>query len=613
MLESRGWLLLAAGVLAACSAADGASSSSSSSSSSGGADAPPAPNVLADLRADSNRDGEIRFDDDSDAKDKTAWNATTGAIFLANIDDDNERCKANLDDLTIARCNDASDEVVNGEQDALDLARLKTRPWPKTPDDAIGRFTIGPDTENARPFVRLFFRNGPEPTDFTPLDDTTEFVANEIREGIELAIEAKDIVRDLETWDGYVDVVFTVTSSEGESSDTVRLRVAPVVTYHHLLPAEKVWVSNTRTSGNAAMRRDLAAACSAAGLDAPQTITVDDPWTQDFFEPAFMSMPGPNGTQHVIRVNYRSANVVQPEDEKSPLRPAGKFVFRMRGKDVAGIQQFDVKHSESMDTLNSFGNFETVPPYEKDGKRFDLGRVLRGKTKSFFPDKSFSKMIDAQLQQPPIDIDTSWLVVAHVDETLSFVKANTKRGWMLLVNDARLARQMLEEQVQAGRGNVPMFVGKTWYDWETGQERSAQVTIQQVLADTEVMRASAEAAVEVDAQVAVLKKEIGLTDDEIIRVPFLHTTYDGRSVAYQPGMVNGIYLSDTRFAAPDPHGPVIGGEDIFKKALAESLAKIGITVDFVEDWEYHVEMGEVHCGTNTTRRIPDVKWWESGR
>jgi protein-arginine deiminase len=386
-----------------------------------------------------------------------------------------------------------------------------------------------------------------------------------------------------------------------------------VLTYHHLLPAEKVWVSNTRSPGNADMRRDLAKSCSTAGLDAPQTIAVDDPWTQDFFEPAFMSMPGPNGTQHVIRVNYRSANVFEPEKEESPLRPAGKFVFRMRGKDVAGVQQFDLKHDGRMDTLNSFGNFETVPPYEKDGERFPLGRVIRGKTKSFFPDKSFSTMIEAQRQQPPIDVDTSWLVVAHVDETMSFVKAKNERGWVLLVNDARLARKMLEDQVAAGRGGVPMFVGKQWFDFDTLTERSAQVTIQQVLADTEVMRASAEAAVEVDAQVAVLKKTVGLTDDEIIRVPFLHTTYDGRSVAYQPGMVNGIYLSDTRFAAPDPHGPVIGGKDIFKTAFADALAKIGITVDFVEDWEYHVGMGEVHCGTNTTRQIPEAKWWESGR
>ena len=36
------------------------------------------------------------------------------------------------------------------------------------------------------------------------------------------------------------------------------------------------------------------------------------------------------------------------------------------------------------------------------------------------------------------------------------------------------------------------------------------------------MQASAEAAAEVDTQLAVLKKELALAEDEIIHVPFLH-------------------------------------------------------------------------------------------
>lgn len=595
------WLPTAAGLMAACSSDLGPSDTGV-----------PEPDLLADLRADSNRDGVIRFDDDSD-KNKTEWNTTTGAVLLANIDDDNVRCKANLDDLTIAVCNDASDELINGEDDALDIARLKTRPWPKTPEDAIGIVTVEPPS--AQSYVRVFWKSGPAGTDFLPVQADTIFTRDEIQAGIELGIEAKDIVRDPAKWDGYVDVRFTVTSvKKGVASEAVRMRVAPVLTYHHLLPAEKVWVSNTRRPGNAAMRSDLSDSCAAANLPPPQMIEVIDPWAQDFFEPAFMSMPAPNGTQHVMHVNYRSANVYEPNKEKQALRPAGKFVFAVRGKDVAGVQQYDLKHDARMDSLNSFGNFETVPPYEKDGVSFPFGRVLRGRTKSFFPDKSFAAMVDAQAQQPAIDIDTSWLSVGHVDETLSFVKANTPRGWKLLVNDARMAKKMLEDQVAAGHGDVAMFVGKSWVDLETGEEKPAEITIAKVLADTEVMRASAEAAVEVDAQLAKLKAELGLSEDEIIRVPFLHTSYGGKSAAYQPGMVNGLYLSETRFAAPDPHGPIIDGKDIFKAALSEPLASIGITVDFLEDWdEYHVGLGEVHCGTNTTRKVPDVKWWESGR
>lgn len=47
----------------------------------------PAP--VADLRADSNRDGLLDLSDDTD---ETLWNTTRGAIILANLDDDSSRC-----------------------------------------------------------------------------------------------------------------------------------------------------------------------------------------------------------------------------------------------------------------------------------------------------------------------------------------------------------------------------------------------------------------------------------------------------------------------------------------------------------------------------------------
>lgn len=594
MVRARTPALLWIGLVAACSSDEGSAGI----------------RPLADLRADADRDGEVRFDDDADDND-TEWDRTRGPVFLANIDDDGNRCPKSTDDLTIARCNDAEDEIVNGEDDVLDLARLRTRPSAQ-PADATGRIAITPD--RGRELVRLFQKTGPGPTDYRVVTSDTVFSHQELVSGLDLAIEARDIVRDATSWDGYVDLQLTITSpSRGDATDSVRMRVAPVLTYHHLLPAETIWMPNLVTLRHQRMHDDLVVACSAAGLEAPRTLDTTDQWTQDYFEPAFMSMPGPQGTQHVIRVNYRSANVFDPTRKGRPLRQAGQVVFQLRSKDVAGVQQFDLEHNPEMDTLNSLGNLETVPPYEKDGVSFPLGRILRGSTKHFYPDRAFSRLIDSQRLQPPIDIDTSWLYVGHVDETVSFVKAPTPRGWVLLVNDARLAKTMLEEASRAGHGDVPMFVGMKWLDTELGT-RPAEITIDEVLADPTVMQASAEAAVEVDAQLEVLKRETGLRDDEIIRVPFLHTIQNGKSVAYQPGLVNGLYLSDTHFAAPEPHGPVIGGKDIFKAAFAESLAAIGITVDWVEDWDaYHRIFGEVHCGTNTTRRVPEARWWESGR
>lgn len=567
---------------------------------------PPPTGAVADIAADSNRDGEVRFDG-SDAV-KMDWTEEVGAVFLANIDDDSRRCKTVDNDLTIALCNDAQDDVVNGADDALDLARLRTRATTE-PADATGKIDVLP--EAAKPHVRLFVRSGPADADFTLVDDATVFTHDQLEKGLELGIEATDIVRDRAVWDGYADIQLTVSSSEGTATDTVRMRVAPVLTFHHLLDAQAVWLPKPLNSGRRATRDDVATSSKQAGLDAPLEIDVVDQWAQDYFEPGFMSMPGMSGTQHVILVNYRSANVFDPTMTKAPLRPAGRIVFELRGRDVAGVQQYDVEHDRKMDGLNSFGNLETIPPYEKDGVSFPFGRVLRGATSSFFPDRAFTKMVDAQGQQPEVDIDTSWLLVGHVDETLSFVKAPTPRGWMLLANDARLAKKMLDDAVAAGHGDVQMFVGKTSIEDE---DKPADITIADVLADSQVMQASAEAAAEVDGQLEVLKRETGLTDDEIIHVPYLHTIHDGKSIAYQPGTVNGLYLASNRFAAPDPHGPVIDGKDMFKEALSVPLAKIGITVDWVEDWDaYHRNFGEVHCASNTSRQIPTARWWESGR
>jgi len=564
---------------------------------------------VADLRADSNRDGEVRFDE-TDAV-KTTWDAKNGAVFLANIDDDKARCKKVGDDVDLVQCNDAANEVVDGADDALDLARLKTKPWAEAPDTATAAISV---TAEVADKVRLFKRTGEGAADFEVLAEDSTFTAEEIRAGVELAIEAKDIVRDTAKWDGFVDVTLTVTVGTETATDTVKMRVAPVMTFHHLLPAEEVFISDTGTAGNRQTRTDLAKYCAAAGVPAPTRVDEQDPWAQDFFETAFMSMPGAGGAQHVMHVDLRSANVYSPGDAKNPLRPAGQAVFTtFRGKDTGGIQQYDAKHSQDMDSLNSFGNLETIPPYTLGDKAYPFGRILRGKTASFFPDPTFVKMMESQAMQPPVYVDTSWLLVGHVDETMSFVKAKSARGWALLVNDPTIAKKMLEAEVAAGNGATPMFVGKSWYD-DNGKPSPAEATITAVLADTAVMTASADAATEIDAQLAKVKAETGLTDAEIIKIPFLHTSMQGGSYAYIPGMVNGILVSDTHFVVPNPHGPVIDGADIFQKTMTERLAPLGITVDFAEDWdEYHAALGEVHCGSNARRKIPDTKWWESGR
>ncbi len=581
--------------------------------------------AIVDLRADTNRDGVVSLEDDSDVAGKAEWNAQRGAIFLANIDDDTGRCAFNnqKSDAELAACHDAQDTIVNGDDDLLDLAILKTVPWPQAKDDVYAQLFVN---DEALTKVRLFKKSG---SGFLEYPAEEPLLAPELREGLEFAIEGKDIVRDDTVWDGFVDVRLEVNYKEAngerkQKSDTVRLRIAPVLTHHHLQNSEQVFVANLGGPDSTAFQNAIQAAATAAGT--PKGLHRDqwgDPWTQDYFETGWMSMPKAGGEQHVIRVNFRSAdpNRSQFPPASKPLREAGRIVFQLRGKDVAAVSEHTPgRHSNpvqgQMVSLDAFGNTETIPPYEHNGESYPFGRSLRGSVSNFYTDPKFSRMMESQRVQPPVYADTSWLLVGHIDETVSFLKVNSPRGWVVLANDARLAKQMLQDEVAKGNGNVPMFVGKkVWKatdQWApTGD---AQRTISQVLANTNVMNESALAAVEVDAQVGIIKEAAGLEDAEIISIPFLHEAIDGYSVAYQPGMVNMLVIDDRTLAIADPFGPIIDGKDIFKVHVEASLEPLGYNIQWVDDWLlYHINLGEVHCATNSARAIPSNKWWESGR
>ena len=65
---------------------------------------------------------------------------------------------------------------------------------------------------------------------------------------------------------------------------------------------------------------------------------------------------------------------------------------------------------------------------------------------------------------------------------------------------------------------------------------------------------------------------------------------------------------------PLPREGTTGGVDIFKDQMSDSLGNYGVAVEWIENWDlYHRLLGEVHCGSNATRKIPsNTFWWESG-
>ncbi len=557
-----------------------------------------------DLRVDANRDGKVDLTGDSDANED-AFTADSGAIFLANIDDDESACKVTQDmrDEQLALCNDAADEVINGPKDLLDMARVHLLPLKGLSEDTTATIVIEPANK-----VRLFWLDGSSLLGQVVKSGRFVMSADMLQKGLEFALEGKDVIRD-SSWDGLVKITASYTSGIQDASltDSVVLKEAPIILSHHL-NAPRVLYAADVGGYNQDMLDDLAVAVDEAGVPGGlKLIELESVWMQDVFEFATMSMPGPDGP-HVIETYLRSAAFY---DNFEHPRYDSQIVFTVfRGPDRAGVEAYKTNRSmdeEDMDSLNSTGNLEAVPPYTFKGKSYPLGRIVTGSTPTFYVDTVFMTMLEAQKAQPPIKLDTSWLAVGHVDEVLSVTKMDNARGWGLLLNDPRLAKKMLEDLQKEGHGDVKMFVGCT-----NDVLQDACVTINEVLDDEDVMEASQEAAIYIDGMLEVLKEETGIEDNEIILVPFLHTYVYNASIAYMPGTVNGISMGDGHYAAPKVHGPVINGVDPFQKNLEDSLAEIDVSVHWVEDFtSYHERMGEIHCGSNMVREAGTAeRWWE---
>jgi hypothetical protein len=50
--------------------------------------------------------------------------------------------------------------------------------------------------------------------------------------------------------------------------------------------------------------------------------------------------------------------------------------------------------------------------------------------------------------------------------------------------------------------------------------------------------------------------------------------------------------------------------DLVECFIATILAHLGQSIHFVDDWEYHNDLGELHCGTNVIRSPPNTDWWD---
>ncbi|KND89957.1 Protein-arginine deiminase type-1 [Tolypocladium ophioglossoides CBS 100239] len=593
----------------------------------------------ATILADTNRDGRVDVTGDTDMADKQIWTDTRGALFLANIGDTQQRCSVHItesvSDHDLDKCHDASDNV---QRNAKYLAPLKSVPCSGLSSAATGRLFVS--GLGAADRVRIFrkFHNG-----WVYVASDYVFSARDLEAGLDLGIDGRDVRRP-GVWDGRVKVHLVIRDGAEIAMDAVALRVAPVLTHHHLQLASQVLVTGAGTrSPQAKFVQDLQANVKKAGIEWPvYQFPGDDIWTQDFFEPGYMSIPGPHGAI-MLRVMIRSSQ---------GGRPTGRMVFSMLRSDTVGAVQF--LGNDWGDTTDSMGNLETIPPHTHNGKSYPAGRTIVGSRNGLRP--YMTNFLNAQEVQATVNVDTGFLLIGHVDEFLQFLPAKNARGWVMMVNDPMAGFEILQKTKAAGLGAIKAL-SRPSFPSDKSQCLPSD-TVDEVLrrGDRTVNFANAQAysALRIQANVDIIKRETGLEDADIIRVPTLFYTesfecscngedddgdednggtlvvkdiveaagprsktrtprrrklQDALFTAFYPGSINGVVLSDTQVLAPNPWGPVVNGKDIIAEAVAAAYRKVGYTVIFQEDWfSHHVDQGDVHCGTNTIRN-PTTPWW----
>ncbi|EGX91924.1 putative protein-arginine deiminase [Cordyceps militaris CM01] len=618
----------------------------------------------ADLRVDTNRDGVVDVDDTSDQAGKDTWTDAAGAIFLPNIADSGDRCKklhtnfalprqlATLYD-TLGKCHDAADDEQRAPQN---LAPMRTMPIQGLSDAATGTISIA--EEKSRALVRVF--REAKGGKWEIVNNDTIFTAQDLKEGLTLGVDARDTRRP--DWDGRVSIAFTVRDGQAESTDTAMLRVAPVLLHHHRQAVTEVFTSdfpqftgqvkdylNTIIAG-------IQTSMKTAGITGPLTrLATNDVWAQDYFEPGYTSMPGPNGTAVALRVVIEGRH-----DQKH--NATSVIYTTLRGDGVGAVAQKLPRQADLSKRSSDFdagGNLESLPPYELNGHKYPAGRILVGGDSDNLP--VGMDFFAAQEIQAPLVLDSTWLSVKHVDEMVQAVPAKTPRGWALLVVDAEMGLQMLRDASAAGFGSQRVISRSP----RTGP------TIAQFLNTKSNTVAAEVAAKAMAANIEILKKETGLTDAEIHRVPALisllklsqdyvkpskrrrglssrddaaeaaldaefldkfpsHLPDEDETEADEtpteqrrqaaapkpprynsvlPSLVNGVPLSDSHYLAPKPFGTVIDGKDIFEEAAAAAYKKAGFTtIEFMEEWRIHSVAGDLHCLSNTFRETSE-QWW----
>jgi len=207
--------------------------------------------------------------------------------------------------------------------------------------------------------------------------------------------------------------------------DRAVLQVAPLILLPNTQPSHQVWVADDRPF-NAPL---LNALKTYAGPRSYQLETYpfsrsNDEWAQDHVAVGYTSAPGDQSLSVALALPHFTPSL--------PTWPETKFLGKGHGVFTLG--------DLGGDSGDFGGNLQVVPPTPA----YPLGRIVHGNTMT----KALSGFFDDQQVQDPFTIDTSWLLVGHVDEVVGFLPA--RRGFKIVAASPDLAVCLL-----GGRASAP--------------------------------------------------------------------------------------------------------------------------------------------------------------
>lgn len=453
-----------------------------------------------------------------------------------------------------------------------------------------------------------------------PQIDTTG--GSELSPSVNRSVESDPVLPERLPGDVWVEVMHEQADNTRPTNvrDMVLFTIAPWIMTWNTLPCERIYVAYldapSRPGGplsfaealsyeNHPMVWELQHACTAAGLAAappantstrltpsywgdihnpndvpffliPSNIHNGDRWVQDEFEIGYCWAP--HNWIHIALQSPRGRAGLSYFVTDALAHPRlGVFTAvadavgaRAPGQDYGG----NLEVSPPVPVPTPQIAQDRGGPTVKAHRKAPFGKIILGdceqgsaKGQTSAPLRDF---LIAQRVQPVLPVDTSWLQVGHVDEFLSFVPANDRRRYRLLMASVRLMTILLEETLREDAG-ATMHAGKfrVNYTGTSASWRYDESFVENWVSPMSERRDYSE-KVE-DRKVKYirerLKKGLDITEADVLSVP----TYweppaspanrtknlgspSNRTIAENVGMVNMLVVNNY-LMIPKPHGP----------------------------------------------------------